>query len=77
MQSLEPEVRMAVNLIFDELQGNRPSGPETRRPPGGQPEPSRPSDQSMEEVPHFSKADDILLRGLGVRWEPEADEANG
>jgi hypothetical protein len=53
MQSLEPEVRMAVNLIFDELQGNRPSGPETRRPPGGQPEPSRPSGQSMEEVPHF------------------------
>lgn len=41
MQSLEPEVRMAVNLILDELQGNRPSEPETRRPPGGQPEPSR------------------------------------
>ncbi|WP_263415223.1 site-specific integrase [Terriglobus albidus] len=76
MQSLEPEVRMAVNLIFDELQGNRPSGPEAARPSGVQPEPNRPSGQTEKETPQFSAADDILLRGLGVRWDSEADEGN-
>ena len=77
MQSLEPEVRMAVNLIFDELQDRPRSGPDGTRPPGQEPKPGHPSGQNAREEPSCTDADNLLLRSLGVRWEAEADGSAG
>ena len=77
MQPLEPEVRVVVNLIFDELQDRPRSGPDPTRPSGEEPKPGRPSGQNAGEEPSCSEADNLLLRSLGVRWEAEADGAAG
>lgn len=75
MQSLEPEVRTAVNMIYDELLGDPFFGSGDGTVSGLQPKPSNPSGgTSTREVasPALNQADDTLLRSLGVRWEPDA-----
>ncbi|MEG9437399.1 tyrosine-type recombinase/integrase [Edaphobacter sp. HDX4] len=77
MQSFEPEMRMAVNLIFDELRDHRRPGHADSGAPAAEPKPGSPSGRNGMDEPRFGEADDILLRGLGVRWEGAGDEVEG
>jgi integrase len=78
MQSLEPEVRTAVNMIHDELSGNPLFGFGKGKPSGPQPKPGNlPRQAATKEIASsdLKEADDIFLRGLGVRWKSETGTA--
>jgi hypothetical protein len=79
MQSLEPEVRMAINSIHNELMGNGSTGPDPGNgdappvyPQGGRgPSTASVMMERSEANSKLSQGDDLILRGLGVKWEPE------
>jgi integrase len=79
MQSLEPEVRLAINSIHNELMGNGPTGPDpgnAEAPPvypqgGRRPSTAYVTKKRSEANSKLSEGDDLILRGLGVKWEPE------
>ena len=79
MQSLEPEVRMAINSIHTELMGNGSTGPDPgngEAPPlfpqgGRRPSAASATKKHSEANSKLSEGDDLILRGLGVKWEPE------
>jgi integrase len=78
MQSLEDGVRSTVNSIYDELSANPFFGLEGGTPSVPHSKPSDPSTGTATKEPAspvLNKADDILLRSLGVRWEAAAGEA--
>jgi integrase len=85
MQSLEPEVRMAINSIHNELMGNGPTGPDPgngeappRYPQGGRrPSTTHVTMERSEANSKLTKGDDLILRGLGVKWEPETGVSTG
>ncbi|MDP9052673.1 MAG: hypothetical protein M3O31_18435, partial [Acidobacteriota bacterium] len=77
MQSLEHEVRTAINSIHDELAGNGSSGfkPGKRVVPRHKPAGSGKSAvaetvELLEADSALSQGDGINLSGLGVKWEP-------
>jgi hypothetical protein len=79
MQSLEPDVRRAINSIHDELASNSSSASHAATMPTPQPKPKNNSAAAKARVEADAKlaeADNIILRGLGVRWEPEAGSAS-
>jgi hypothetical protein len=80
MQSLEHEVRTAINSIHDELAGNGSSGFKPGKRVVPRPKPAGSGKSAVSETVELLEADSALsqgdginLSGLGVKWEPGSE----